>query len=504
MNAAGLACAALLTALSQTAWSAALDDALRLAEEGRCAEALPLLPAAPVGPALRARGLCALRLGDYAGAVRDLEASLAFDPRLAVDLAIARYHAGDRGGAEAGFLRAEAAGEPRAEVSLYLGLIALDRAADEDAARRFERARALDPLSVEPAASYYAGLARSRLGERAEARAALSRVVEDWPGSAWAEEAERRRAALGAEQAWFASLRTGFEHDTNAVLRGEGVVLPAEIPGQADQRFVWRGVVGRTHALAAGTQIGATAAFSGSLHGDLSDFDVLHPAVSAWLDRRVGERTTLRGIASYAYAWVDEHGFLSAPGLTLELHHQGRDRGATRAFFELTHDDYRFPELDDPATPLVDEADVRDRDGLGTRFGLEQRFDLARLGSSLTAGAAYRTFDADGREYSFGSPEVEAAFEAPLPAQFVLGGGASFAYRAYRHPTSFPDPDSGLLPPGNRREREWRTELSLSRTLPRQLGLELRWRYQRNHSTAEVFDFARHVVGLYATWTLGD
>lgn len=490
-------------ALAGDADSGELEDALRLAQEGRCAEALPLLPTAPAGAGLRARGLCALRAGDAASAVRDLEALLASDPSVAVDLAVARYHAGDRARAEEAFLRADVAGEPRAEVSLYLGLIELDRAEAASAARRFERARQLDPLQVEPAASYYGGVALARAGEPAAARTALTRVIEGWPGSVWALEAERLLAAARRESPWFASLRVGAEHDTNAVLRGAGVVLPAEIPGEDDQRLVWSGVAGATRAFGPATRTGASAAFSGSVHRQLSDFDALHPALALWLDRRLSERFALRGLASYSHAWVDEDDFLSAPGFALELHRDGRERGATRAFIELTSEDYRFPIEDDPSTAIL-EPDVRDRDGFGTRIGLDHRWDLPQLGTALRATAAFRRFAAEGPEYSFDSPELAAGFETTLPAELVLIGAASFAYRWFRHPTSFPDPDSGLLPPGDRREREWRTDLALQRTIRPQLGLEARWRYQRNHSTADVFDFSRHLIGIYATWTPED
>ena len=469
-----------------------LADGLRLSSEGRCPEALALLDASAAPAAARARGLCLLRTADPVGAVRELAPLEANDPGLTVDLAVARFHSGERALAEESLLRAEARGELRPEIPLYLGLIALDRSEASLAAGRFERARELAPLQVEPAASYYAGLARGRAGERAAARAALERVVTGWPGSLWAAEAQRALAAGdAAPRALFASLRAGFEHDTNAVLLGEGITLPAEIPSQSDQRLVWRGVIGRAASVSDTAQLGGALAFSGSLQRELGRFDTLHPSLTLWADRRLGERISMRAIGSYSHAWVDERAFLSAPAFTLELSHDAAEFGATRVFAEFVFDDYRF-ERSEPDAALRRQ---RDRDGFGLRVGLDHRVVVQALDTTLVAALAYRHFNADGSEYAFDSPEFELGWESLLPAKFVFAGSARYAFRPYRH-------DSSYAPFGERTEHEWRTQLSLRRALLRQLALETRWRYQRNRSSVDVFEFTRHVVGLYATWTL--
>ncbi len=469
-----------------------LEDGLRLAAEGRCAEALPLLGAGERADAARARALCSLQLAEYEAAAMALAALEPASPELALELGIARFHAGDRAGAEEALQRAEARGDARAEVPLYLGLIALDREQAQSAAERFGRAQAVAGDALAPATTYYAGLARARSGERGAAREALGRVASDWPDTAWAEEAKHALAALDAARPLFAALRLGFEHDSNAVLRGEGVALPTEIPSQADQRFVWRGVVGRSWLASERSQYGGALAFSGSAHGELSRFDALQPSLTLWADRRIDEHTTLRGLAAYAHAWVDQRAFLSTPSFALELYRDFAERGATRFFAELALDDYRFA-----SDPLDPDRDRRDRDGVGFRLGAEHRLSLPALRSSLTGGLAYRRFDADGTEYSFDSSELELGWESELPAQLVLGAGARYAYRPYRHGTTY-------SPPGRpeRTEHDWRTELSLRRPIWRQLSLESRWRYQRNRSTADVFDYTRHVAGLYMNWTL--
>jgi hypothetical protein len=200
----------------------------------------------------------------------------------------------------------------------------------------------------------------------------------------------------------------------------------------------------------------------------------------------------LRGVAGYSHAWVGGDRFLSSPHFGIELHRSAGERGATRGFVEIALDDYRFESADPAGSP---ERRARDRDGVGLRAGAEHRRLVSALESTLSGAIAYRRFSADGSEYSFDSPELELALESALPAKLVLLAGARYAYRHYRHPTTF------TVPSRERREHEVRTDVSLRRPLWRQLSLELRWRYQRNRSTAAVFDYARHVAGMYASWT---
>jgi hypothetical protein len=490
----GARSAALTAALlaARAAWGDAPEDGLRLAAEGRCAEALPLLGDAPAAlEAKRARALCLLQEADYAGAARELAPLEPAERALAADLGIALFHAGDLASAEAALRRAEAQGSSRAEVPLYLGLIALDRERAAEATAQLERAQRGAPDALAPAAAYYAGLAHALSGDRQAARDELAQVVSRWPGSPWAKEAARAAAALAAAPSLFAALQLGFEHDSNAVLRGAGVDLPAEIPSQADQRFVWRGAAGRSWLISSGTQVGGTLGFSGNAHGDLASFDVLHPSLALWGDQRLGESTTLRALAGYSHAWVGGDAFLSAPSFGLELYRGWAERGATRFFSEFAFDDYLFASTDPPAL-----ARARDRDGLGVRIGAEHRLPLPSLSSSLTGALAYRRFSADGSEYSFDSPELALGLESALPANFLAAAGIRYAYRHYRNPTTYEAPGT------ERVEHDWGTELSVRRLIWRQLGLEARWRYQRNHSTADVFAYSRHIAGLYASWTL--
>src|SRR4029453_1336756 len=108
----------------------------RLALEGRGAIAMPelereleLVPAPESAHVAWRLGQCRIRARDYPRAAADLERALAIDPTLAeanLDLARARYHAGDLAGADAA-LRAGESLSGDAVWQLYRGMVDLGR-----------------------------------------------------------------------------------------------------------------------------------------------------------------------------------------------------------------------------------------------------------------------------------------------------------------------------------------------------------------------------------------
>lgn len=510
-------------------------EALTLAAEGRCAAAVPRLEALAAGPAAedprvhRALGLCRLRANRFAEAAAALERSLALDPRSdesALQLAAARYHLEDREGARAALERVGPEGRERAEWWLYRGLLALEASRPSPALEALDRARRLDADAVDPVASFYAGAAASSLGRAATAREAFERVRTVWPGTPWAEEARRALEGLERERLRFASLEAGFEYDDNAVLRGEGVALPEEIGQESDVRGVWRLEVGGELLRTEATALGAAFRYGGTAHRELDAFDTHYPSALLWLDRELGADLLLRAQLSAGYAWVDGEPFLADQRARLGLHRAG-GLGVTTLFAEVYREEV-FYGLDDvpdgPGTPgapcpggaLVcgplglDEAEARDRDGTGYALGLEQRAALPGLeGGSLFGGYRFHAFRADGLEYTYDAHELRAGATVPLPAAFVAELDVAFAWRPYRHPTTFPDPESLVagrayaLEGSDRRERELRTSLAVERPLTDVLRVGAAWRYTRNHSNADVFDYARHVVGAYVTVEFG-
>jgi hypothetical protein len=156
----------------------------------------------------------------------------------------------------------------------------------------------------------------------------------------------------------------------------------------------------------------------------------------------------------------------------------------------------------------LDESRARNRDGTGFSVGLLHSVSLAGERARLRLGFRYHHFGARGREYSFDAYEWLADLSLRLPASFELRLGASWADQPFRHPSTFPDPD-GLVAgreyalSGRRRHDAFlETEVALARPLTRHLTLSASWRFQRNRSNVEVFDYRRHVLGAYVTASL--
>ena len=512
------------------------EAALALAAEGRCAAAEPRLEVLAAGAGAAdarvhlALGLCRLRTGRFAEAAAALERARALGAEggeAELHLAAARYHLGDREGARTALDRVPAPARERAEWWLYEGLLALDAAAHRRAFDALERARRLEPAVVEPVASFYAGAAAVAAERRDAAREAFVRVLRDWPATEFAAEARRALARLDPPRRRFASLRAGVEFDDNVVLRGDGVALPAEIGDESDVRAVWSLELGRELRRTPDGAVGLALRYAGSAHHELDAFDVHYPSVAAWLDRELAPATVLRLGIEAGYAWVDADPFLADQRLELALHRRAGLLEGTRVFAELYREDVFF-EVDDvpdgpgvPGAPCpagaavcgprgLDEAHARDRDGVGLRAGLGRELPIPGLaGGVLHAAYRFHAFRADGREYTFDAHELLAGARLPLPASWTLALDVFLAWRPYRHPSTFPDPDALVagrayaLDDEDRRERELRSSVAVERALGEAVRVGAAWRYTRNRSTAEVFDYERHVVGAYLTVGFG-
>jgi tetratricopeptide (TPR) repeat protein len=547
--------------------AALLARARELAVAGRCREAVPLLEQARAAlPADAAvadlLGQCQMQLQRWEQAAAAFAEAKRLDPEtpsVDIHLAASRFHAGDLAGAEAALDDARVRSPGSAEVDLYDGLIRLERAEEPvAAAEALERARGRDPVGVEPVASYYAGIAWLRARERERAREALARVQQEAAGTEWATAAARaladaegrtrglrdRRDLQGLAQAerplgrgpepergregpWI-SVSGGIEYDDNVLLRGNGVQVPDEISDEGDARTVWTAQVGTELFRNRDWTIGALAAWYGSAHFDLTDFDTHYPSITTWVDRRIGEAWVARLQYDFSYAWVGGDAYLREHSVLPALFHDwGGRRGTTRLFGELTWDDYRFEDDDvpdgfppgsgggpgtacpDPSRPCgpfgLDESRARNRDGFWWNVGFEHVVPVAELRSELSLGYRYHQYDAEGREYDFQAHEVEVGARTLLPWRLVLDLQGRFAWRPYEHPSTYPDPSdlaAGLeygLRSRDKRENVWQASAILERPIADWLVASLRYEYTRNDANVDVFDFDRHVVGGYLT-----
>ena len=520
----------------------------RLALEGRCEVAvaelekeLEQVPAPESARVAWRLGQCALRTRDYARAVSALERALAIDPRLTeanLDLARARYHAGDLDGADAA-LRAGESLSGEALWQLYRGMVDLSRGDAKAAVQALQRAVDInkqefetrsDPQAVEPVASYYLGIAQRAAGEEERARATLSGVADSWAGTDWATQANRALGRDSTLRGWLL-LGAGMEYDSNVVLAGREQPLPEDISSKDDFRGTWLASGGSDLGRWRDTTAGIQGSYVGRAHTEsgLHEFDSHFPTASLWLNQALRGDTHARLRYDFGYAWVGSDSFLVSNGGRLSLIHAWSQRSSTELFGTLFADDYlvEADDVADPANPLgvdcaapgqicgptgLDERSERDRDGLGKGVGISHAIALPgpvpSIIPALSGGYAFTDFSADGREYGHEAHRFFLALGLGLPFGIGLDLEGSYTARIFDHPSTFPDSDaiaaaatalpdhqytlSNLL----RREHAFTAESRLSVPLTDPFSFAAYYRYRDNLSTSEVFDYDQHIVGL--------
>jgi tetratricopeptide (TPR) repeat protein len=544
-----VACCALMLAVLVAAPVRAADDARlliiraqSLAVDGRCEEALPLLDQAhradPRGTdAALLASECLIRLERFDEAVdvleeaRHREGSTEFAE---LRLAMAYYHEGRFPEAERVLDEASPRLAGRPGFHLYRGLLLLRRHQAVPAARELEAARRAGPERVEPAASYYAGVAWASAGELDRAERAFERVRQEAPETAWADRAtnvQGRAQAFRRADLWV-ELKTGLEFDDNVVLRAGPVSLPDHLPSQRDARAVFEIEAGKEFFDDGPWSAGTMLSYRGHAHQDLDAFDLVYPAGTVWLDRRLAEGTMARLRYDLGYAAYGGDPFLFSQALTPTLFQEWRDGSLTRFYLRYYRLSYLSDSYDvagapsgsspgdlcnpagvDPpsaATPACgppdfDERSARNQDGDGITIGAEHRLPLGFASTELRSGYAFHHFGARGREYSFNGHELSLGTLSALPFDLQLDTFVSYTFRPYRHASSFADPRE--LQPGrqyalddrDRRDDTWRFHAELERPLSQRLSASLRYEYTRNHSNVTVFDYNRQILGAYLT-----
>lgn len=510
---------------------------MRLAAEGRCELALADLDAAreshaaDVALALRT-GECRLRLQRYAEAVLDLERADTLSPgtsEISLSLAKARFHSGDLAGAQSA-LDAVPALEGDAEAQLYHGLLALDRSETDAGIAHLERAIALDAGRVDPVASFHLGRALALRDDDERATSTLGRVADGFHGTEWATQAARemKRIASGEPRQVWLSLTAGFEHDSNVILRGRGLTLPGNISDEEDQRGVWGASLGAELVKTPKLTAGVMASYHGTTHVDLEDFNSQFPSLSVWAESPISEGWLARARYDFGYAWFDGDPFVASNSWQISVFRDGA-LGGTEIFGRANVDEYFFESGDvtDDGTPCLanelcgppglDESDLRDRDGWGASGGVSHTLPLPTRAlpvdeAALVGGYRYAHFDADGRDYTYDSHKASLALTAALPYQVALDAGGSFDYKPYRNASSFPDPAAAsasapgapyVLSTRSRRDRIWEANARVARPVTDAVSVAARWRYTDHDSNTDVFDFDRHVLGVYVTVGLG-
>ena len=514
----------------------------RLVAANRCDEALKLLAALATDSPGDARlaqqvGECQLRTEHYDDAVISLRRARMLDPTLRdidVSLAIALFHSEDLEGTLEAVAAARKAGSKRPEIDLYEGLALYGLGRDDSAAARsLESAAGIGGAArgIDPIANFYAGMAWQRAGDRDQARAALQKVIDDYPGTSWAQAAQRAldggtSSGTQAKRMW-ARVTAGMEWDSNAVFRGQGVTLPENISDQHDFLGVLGAEIAGEVVQSGPWTVGLRADYLSSYHIDLGDFDLQYPGVGGWVDYRLSPASLLRLDYSFHYGWLGYDAYVTSNLLSPQWFHQFNEYGLFRLYGLLSYDDFHDNSGDVAAGPGVvgapcvgfapcgppgiNEAQARDRDGYGGGLGFDHTLPVEWIRGSVWGGLFWEFYQSDGSEYQFNGYGMRTGFTSNFAPKWALTGWAGFIHRPFDNPSTYPDPNNPnvlagqeyALSSNNRLDEVVDVELELSREITDSLSASVRYAYQWNHSNVDVFDYNRSVVGAYLTWAWG-
>ncbi len=509
--------------------------AKRMIADGRCDEALAEIERARSALQSDAElalleGQCRIRLADYAGALQPLREAKRLDatlPDADLYLAVALYHLEDFDAARQSIelARGHVSTESLAQLELYTGLLLLRSAEAREAALAFERARLADATQVEPVASYYASLAWQSVNERELAREALERVKAVDKDGEWAQRAEAALAGASFEERSWASVRAGFEYDSNVVLLGNNV----EIPSQADDgRAVWFLEGGAELFRGEHWSGGVLADYAGSAHFELNEFDTHYPKVSGWIDRSLGTENLIRLRYEVGHAWVDYESFVTSQSASLVLFRNWGEAGNSELSLAWDWNDYHLDIAQVPASADgttcpgaatwcapqgVDSQSARNRDGNGISVALLHRYDVRAFENDflrsfvVRGGYGYGRYWAEGSDWRHSAHEFQLGFESELPLELKLDVLGGFGYRPFDNSSSYPVPpiDRNRAPyflrRDDREDKVWRASVLLERPINDFASVSARYFFIRNKSNVTVFDYRRHVVGGYLTLT---
>ena len=370
--------------------------AAQLATKGDCAAALPLIDQAkaidPAGDDAAAlmTGRCLLSQQKFAEAKPVLARAVAHDPasgdaRLA--LGVAEYHLGEKDAARTDLEAAQKMLPDNPEAELYLGMILLEQERPAEAITRLERSRSLNGGTAEPVSDYYAALAQSEAGDRKRAEDALHRVQQSAPGTVWAqratealEQAEERR--LAGRPARWVTAQAGLDYDSNVALRSDSIAQPSNISHKDDGRGWWALDGGAELFRKNGWSGGAGATYNGTQPFRAEDFDQHFVKANFWLDRELGNRTTLRISPEGGYGFFDEKAFFRYLAIRPELRHDFGRAGIGTAYVRYAYDDFMYKQF-------ISSAPVRnivDRDGHDVIAGYDHQIALS---DTFTLTAAF-------------------------------------------------------------------------------------------------------------------
>jgi tetratricopeptide (TPR) repeat protein len=477
---------------------------------GRTQEALALFDRAVAADPSDAdvryqRGATRAKLGDYQGAIGDLQAVLAVKPDLApaaLELGAALTETGRYAEAERWLLQAQQQPDLDAQASFFLGLAQLRLGRLDGAEQNFARARERDP-SLALASEYYQGIIayRKQDFDSAEARfAAVERANSD---SAMGRESARFLALIqrapGVVYSAFGSV--SFEYDSNVTL-GPADTIAGGITGEADGRAVLN-VGGRYVPWRRGHfSLALSYEFFQSLQFRLTEFNLQdnRPAVQLMFDYNP---ITIGVLGRYDYYLLGSESFLSEATAFPWASVREEKIGHTDLYYRMQFRDYKNanPFSEPPPTPgAPPNPGFRVLNGFYNFVGIRQIVELGAPDREIWVGyqLGFTTPEGQGSdEFQYGSNQFEVALRWPLPYSILSEAGYRYEHQDYAGASEVFSPNKDTP----RRDNDHRVVVAFERPLSEiyeHLFVNAAWFGTFNNSNQSVFEYDRQIGSIGA------
>lgn len=365
------------------------------------------------------------------------------------------------------------------EANFYLGK-ALNRLADKEAETYLKKSLMLTPDSA--AANLELGEVYFNRNVYAEAADYFENAQTLAPGSEQARKAGeflKRMDRTKKISRWDINLLTGMQYDSNVIVNGNGLLLPAGISHKSD----WSGILGfrGNYTFIRNDTFELKGGYSlyQSLHTRLDNFDITQNLFELRGSYFLSPKVKLMATYGYEYLLLGGHQYDDAHNLAPSLVFDLGQWGSTNI-------GYRYSSTSFKNSGLFEKNS--DRSG---HNHLGEIIHILPLGKYVSVWASYAHDGNSARIdiWDYQGDKVLAGVRAALPFEMTGDMYGEYYHRDY----GGVDPTYGI----SRDDAQYSLSVALTKKITNYISLVLSELYTRNHSNIRTFDYERSLTGLF-------
>ncbi len=419
------------------------------------------------------------------------------DARIRFALGVALLHRDRAGEAAEEFDRVLAVEPDNAQAEFYAGVSDYRRQHYPETIQHMKAALSLDP-SVRLQARYYMGLAEVFMGNLDASTVAFADAASLSPSDPLAISADMLGKKIQPESRWWGlDVSAGLEFDSNPTFVGTNVsVLDVDLNTiKIDRREDVQGVfsINTYYDLVDWKQTTLRVGYSGflSVHDRADDVDQFTHLIWTDLGWTLNDfRFGLR--LDYSTTDLDlDRDYQEMRRVSPSITYAGGDWGVTQLLYQFYSFDYRYSNGGQPNF---------DPDGELHDLGVSQFVYLPAPFTYARVGVAYEYSKTQGTEFDYNGAEFSLGAGAELPHDVRIGLLLQYIHRQYSHDSIAGNPLESRDNP-ERQDNIGRLNLDLTMPLAQYWELALRGALTFNNSNIREYDYTRHVVGSYVTFT---